>query len=118
MAPTAPNTPSMVQPVAASKAGRTCSTRPCAAPPLRRRTAFTGALMPACWMTLAHFSMSPLRKVSNWAGVMVMGTAPCLAQASRIAGLATILVISLFSRSTTSLGVPAGAMMPSQMVAS
>src|SRR4029077_15968800 len=37
-----------------------------------------GAFRPACWMTLAHFSMSPLRKVSNWAGVMVMGSAPCL----------------------------------------
>ena len=47
-----------------------------------------------------------------------MGTAPCLAQASRIAGLAMVLPISLFSRSTTSLGVPVGAMMPSHSVAS
>src|SRR5262249_43327420 len=75
-------------------------------------------LMPACWVTLAHFSMSRRRKASNSSGDMVMGTAPCLAHASRIAGLAMILAISAFRRSMISLGVPLGAIRPSQIVVS
>src|SRR5262249_16066345 len=67
---------------------------------------------------LAHFSISRRRKASNSAGVMTIGTAPCLAHASLIAGLAMILAISPLRRSTISLGVPVGAMMPSQIVAS
>ncbi len=49
---------------------------------------------------------------------MIIGTAPCFAQAALTSGLSTILVISALSWSTIGFGVPAGAMMPSQMVAS
>jgi hypothetical protein len=69
-------------------------------------------------MTFAHLAMSRWRKAPNSAGLMVIGSAPWRAQACWTAGLTITLAISAFRRSTTSLGVPAGAMTPSQMVAS
>ena len=56
--------------------------------------------------------------MSNSAGVMMIGAAPCLAQASLVSALDSALLISALSWSTIGFGVPAGAMMPSQMVAS
>src|SRR5262245_13669953 len=87
-------------------------------PAAQKSDALHCGLIPACSITLAHFSMSRRRKASKASGDMVMGTAPCLAQASRIAGLAMILVISACNRSIVSLGVPLGTMRPSQIVVS
>jgi len=46
------------------------------------------------------------------AGVIAMGTAPCLAQASFTSGRAITLLMPALSLSTISFGVPAGAMTP------
>ena len=62
--------------------------------------------------------MSSRRYLSNSAGVIDIGTAPCFAQASRTSGAASTLPISALSLSTIGCGVPAGAMRPSQIVAS
>src|SRR6476659_3531265 len=78
---------------------------------------FQLVLMPAVFTTLRHFSMSARRYLSNSAGVMLIGTAPCLAQAAFVSGLDRALLISAVSTSTIGLGVPSVAMIPSQMVA-
>ena len=52
------------------------------------------------------------------AGVIDIGTAPWPPHASRTAGEPVTFTISALSRSTTARGVLAGAMMPSQIVAS
>src|SRR3954462_7108455 len=76
------------------------------------------ALAPEISTTCAHFSMSARRYLSKSAGLIGIGTAPCLAQLSFTSGRFMILVISPLSLVTTSVGVPFGAMMPSQIVAS
>src|SRR6185437_6516289 len=73
---------------------------------------------PEIFTILAHLAMSFSRKSPKAAGVMVIGTAPCFAHASLTLGELTTLVISAFSLLTISVGVPLGAMMPSQIVAS
>src|SRR5215471_9741823 len=78
----------------------------------RRHSAFR----PAVFTTCAHFSISARRYLSNSAGDIASGTAPCLSQDSFTCGLLIALLISALSLSTIALGVPAGAMIPSQMV--
>ena len=51
-------------------------------------------------------------------GFIDIATAPCLAHSAFVSGELAAFVISAFSLSTISFGVPFGAMMPSQMVAS
>jgi len=75
-------------------------------------------LMPATFTTFAHFSMSPRRNSPNLSGDMLTVSAPCFLQASLMSARAITLPISALSRSITVLGVPAGAMTPSQITAS
>ena len=75
-------------------------------------------LAPETFTTCAHFSTSARRYLSNSAGVISIGTAPCLAQAPLTSSRCTIFCISLLSLSMIGFGVPAGAMTPSQIVAS
>src|SRR6185503_2537403 len=75
-------------------------------------------LAPDIFTMLAHLAMSSFMYWPNSSGDMLMGAAPCLAQASLTSALPTTLRISAFRRSTMGLGVPAGATIPSQMVAS
>ena len=49
---------------------------------------------------------------------MTIGTAPCFAQASFTSARLITLAISALSLSTIGCGVPAGAITPSQIVAS
>src|ERR1041385_2588194 len=74
--------------------------------------------MPDTFTTFAHLSMSARKYLSNSAVVMIIGTAPCCAQAFLTSGSAMTLLISALSFSTIAFGVFAGAMMPSQIVAS
>ena len=62
--------------------------------------------------------MSARRKRSNSAGVIGIGTAPCLPQFSLMSGEFSTLTTSALSFSTAGFGVSAGAMSPSQIVAS
>src|SRR5258705_11241756 len=68
-------------------------------------------------ISLAHFSTSASMKALNCGCVIVIGLAPCSSQAFLMAGLETILLISLLSFSTIAGGVPAGAMKPTHKVA-
>src|SRR2546422_7549681 len=75
-------------------------------------------LAPESFTTFAHLTMSSRRNLSNCSTLMLMGTAPCLDQASFTSGAFTTLLISTFNFSRIGRGVPAGAIRPSQMVAS
>src|SRR5439155_12625011 len=75
-------------------------------------------LAPESFTTFAHLTMSSRRNRSNCSTLMLMGTAPCLDQASFTSGAFTILLTSRFILSRIGRGVPAGAIRPSQMVAS
>jgi len=75
-------------------------------------------LAPETLTTLAHFSMSRDRNPPNSSGLICIGTAPCLAKSAFTSGCARTFRISAFSRSTIGFGVPAGAMIPSQITAS
>src|SRR5207237_3572934 len=68
--------------------------------------------------TSAHFTISPRRNLSNSSGVIDIGTAPCWVQSLAISGRFTIAFTAALSLSTIGFGVPAGAIRPSQMVAS
>ena len=56
-------------------------------------------------------------KALNCGWLIVIGLAPCSSQAFLMAGLETILLISVLSLSTIGCGVPAGAMKPTHSVA-
>src|SRR5690606_34280444 len=71
---------------------------------------------PASDTTFAHFSMSARRYLSNSAGDIDIGLAPCFAHAALTSGRAITLRISALSVSTPAFGVFAGAITPSQMV--
>src|SRR6202165_4050474 len=75
-------------------------------------------LSPNCLTTSAHFTISPRRYLSNSSGVIDIGTAPCSVQSLTISGRLTAPFTAAFSLSITGFGVPAGAINPSQMVAS
>src|SRR6476660_8842250 len=71
-----------------------------------------------CLATLAHFTISPRRYLSNSSGVIDIGTAPCSFQSLMISGRLTTSLTAAFNLSVTGFGVPAGAINPSQIVAS
>src|ERR1700738_4714942 len=75
-------------------------------------------LSPNCLTTSAHFTISPRRYLSNSSGVIDIGTAPCSPQSFTISGRLTAAFTAAFNLSITGFGVPAGAINPSQMVAS
>src|SRR5947199_405890 len=75
-------------------------------------------LAPESFTTFAHLTMSSRRNLSNCSSAMPIGTAPCFAQACFTSGALTTLFISTFNFSRIGRGVAAGAMSPSQMVAS
>src|ERR1700674_3303545 len=74
-------------------------------------------LAPENFTTWAHFSISLRKYASNSEGFISMGSAPWTAHACCTSDRLRALPISAFSLSMISLGVPAGAMMPSQIVA-
>src|SRR5258707_373162 len=78
----------------------------------------TYGLSPNFLTTSAHFTISPRRYFSNSSGVIDIGTTPCLVQSFMISGRLTAAFTAAFSLSITGFGVPAGAINPSQMVAS
>src|SRR6185312_15464412 len=75
------------------------------------------SLMWLAWITCAHLSICACMNEVNCGWDIVTGVAPSFSQAAFISGRETILVISRLSRSTIGLGVPAGAMKPTQSVA-
>src|SRR5215831_6842263 len=66
-------------------------------------------LMPASWITFAHFGMSALIRALNSSGGTAEGSYPIAAIFSLRSGEATARAISRYKRSTISRGVPAGA---------
>src|SRR5882757_6372823 len=75
-------------------------------------------LSPNFLTTSAHFTMSPRRYLSNSSGVIDIGTAPWPVQSFTISGRWTAAFTAAFNLSMIGFGVPAGAINPSQMVAS
>src|SRR5580693_8011050 len=75
-------------------------------------------LLANCLTTSAHFTISPRRYLSNSAGVIDIGIAPCVAQSLTTSGRLTTSFTAALSLSMIGFGVPAGAIKPSQMVAS
>src|SRR5712675_1890082 len=76
------------------------------------------ALAPDTLTTCAHFSMSARKYLSKSDGLIGIGTAPCLAQASFTSARSMTLRTSALRRSMIGCGVAAGAIRPSQIVAS
>jgi hypothetical protein len=74
--------------------------------------------MLAARITLAHFSVSLTTKLSNSAGVIVIGSAPISANRVFNLGSARAALISLLSLSTISVGVFLGTPTPYHMLAS
>src|SRR6516165_9457661 len=66
-------------------------------------------LMPASWITFAHFGMSALIRALNSSGLTAEGSYPIASIFSLRSGEATARAISRYKRSTISRGVPAGA---------
>src|SRR5215470_10998542 len=75
-------------------------------------------MAPENFATCAHFSMSWRKKASSSAGVIVIGIAPWRSHAATISGRVMVLLMAALSLSTIGFGVPAGAIRPSQIVAS
>src|ERR1700754_169980 len=75
-------------------------------------------LSPKRLTTSAHFTMSLRRYLSNSSGVIDIGTAPWVVHSFTISGRFTAAFTAAFSLSMIGFGVPAGAINPSQMVAS
>ena len=76
------------------------------------------ALIPAARITLAHFSVSSPMNFLNSAGVIGIGTAAKSVRRALNSGSARVTLVSLLSLSMTSAGVPFGAPMPYQPIAS
>ena len=74
-------------------------------------------LIPANLITF-HFSVSPARSFPKAAGDIGIATAPSLTSCSLTLGLVRMALISLLSLLMISGGVPAGAPIPTQPVAS
>jgi hypothetical protein len=70
--------------------------------------------MLAVRITFAHFSMSCLISVPYWSLVLGKGSMLCAADWLFSSGSARTRMVSLFSRSMTACGVPAGALRPTQ----
>jgi hypothetical protein len=66
-------------------------------------------LMPASWITLAHFGMSALIRALNSSGGTAEGSKPISLIFSLTSGVAIARAISRYNRSMISRGVPAGA---------
>src|SRR4029079_12478001 len=66
----------------------------------------------------AHFTISPRRNLSNSSGDIDIGTAPCWVQSLTTSGRFTAAFTAALILSMIGLGVLAGAIRPSQMVAS
>src|SRR3979490_2429805 len=75
-------------------------------------------LSPNCLTTSAHFTISPRRYLSNSSDVIDIGTAPCSVQSLTMSGRLIAALTAALSLSMIGFGVPAGAINPSQMVAS
>src|ERR1700738_1075459 len=81
-------------------------------------------LRPYCGLSLnflttsAHFTISPRRYLSNSSDVIDIGAAPCSVQSFTISGRLTAAFTAALSLSMIGFGVPAGAISPSQIVAS
>src|SRR5262245_2292438 len=75
-------------------------------------------LAPENLTTFAHFSVSAVCSFQNSAGVPGIGVPPSSASRSFIFGSASAALISRLSFATISLGVPLGAAMPNQALAS
>src|ERR1700719_3949869 len=69
-------------------------------------------LMPASWITFAHFGISALIRALNSSGGTAEGSYPIAAIFSLRSGDATARAISRYHRSMISRGVPAGARRP------
>src|SRR6185437_5855499 len=76
------------------------------------------ARTPAAFIVRVHFSMSILILAWNSSALLPIGSAPCAISDSLTLFVFTILRSSPVSRATMSLGVPAGASMPNQVLAS
>src|SRR5688572_18542547 len=74
--------------------------------------------IPVSLTSFDHFCTSSRRNFANSSTGMPIGTAPCLLQFSLTSGALITLMTSALSLSSTGRGVPAGAISPSQMVAS
>src|SRR5688572_30735042 len=79
---------------------------------------FHSGFTPASLTTLAYFATPSLIMAASSAGVLVSGSAPFLSSVSAVSRALTAAITSLFSRSITAAGVPAGAMSASHSEAS
>src|ERR1700738_5544550 len=68
--------------------------------------------------TSAHFTISPRRYLSNSSDVIDIATAPCSVQSLTMSGRLMAALTAALSLSMIGFGVPAGAINPSQIVAS
>src|SRR5215469_6650728 len=75
-------------------------------------------LMLFALMSFAHLAISDSMWAPNCAGVIGSGLASCFSHDSLMSGRVMTLLISRLSRSTIGCGVPLGAIMPIQIVAS
>src|ERR1700674_2810755 len=75
-------------------------------------------LSPNFLTTSAHFTISPRRYLSNSSDVIDIATAPCSVQSLTMSGRVMAALTAALSLSMIGFGVPAGAINPSQMVAS
>src|SRR5689334_24061604 len=82
------------------------------------QSAHQSALTPARLTTAAHFALSLRMNAPNCSGVPLMGSEPMASTFSLYEEDAAIWTISAFNRVTTARGMPTGATMPVQVVAS
>ena len=76
------------------------------------------AVIPAVFITRAHLDISSARKDANSAGVLGVGSAPCMPSHLVISGAEITFTISLFRRLMIGCGVSAGANIANHVVAS
>src|SRR5215831_3266392 len=82
------------------------------------RITYHYGLIPANFTTLAHFSVSSPISAPNWVGVIGIGSAPRPLIRASSCGSASPAVILLLSLSMIAAGVPLGAPIPIQPLAS
>src|SRR5260370_14011395 len=73
-------------------------------------------LSPNFLTTSAHFIISPRRYLSNSSDVIDIATAPCSVQSLTMSGRLMAALTAALSLSMIGFGVPAGAIIPRQMV--
>src|SRR5262245_66641912 len=83
-----------------------------------KRTPDHSGLMPANWITFAHFSDSVATKAPKSAALKIIGMVPSSASRDLMVGFASPALISWLRRAMISGGVPFGTPTPAHVLAS